>query len=615
MKKSYLSALSFAFLLSGGVNAQVKAKEYRFGELSNNISTVKPLNTFNAATPKALGVTIWSDNFDNPSDWVIDNDGQTGAEFGWTIDATADGWWSSTGISSTSGGNFAEVANGDPTASPGTQVMNVTYTLTLANPLDIVALAAAQSLTNTGQVNLEFQEYGARFNDKQSVEISTDGGVTWTEVRNNLDYPVYSASGGAPYNNPENVVVNLAPFISGNATNVSIRFVWTSDFPSSTNPNAWVTYGWYLDDLKIVTHPDNDIEVLSSYWGTAGLNYYQIPDEQVVAIDFSTNIRNSGINNLTNVTLDLSVTGQETFNGSSTPVNSFATGATDSIVVSWTPTGGIGTYNIARAVSMNEIDDIPANNALPSITMDVTDHIYARDNNTPSGSFGYGGDPYELGNLFDIWQAQTLYSIDVQLHNTTNVGAFLIAKIYELDASGNLVALPNQSDIHQVTAADLNGILTLPLLTPQPLDANKTYFVGIQTDGDGGNTSDIVVTTAGTSDPGTSLLYDPMDNGGTWYYITGTPIVRMNFENTTGINEENQIGLAVYPNPVKDILTITFNEGNNASVKITDVTGKIVYTGTADKTEKINVSSFNDGIYFVTVSTETTSSTRKFVKK
>ena len=57
---------------------------------------------------------IWESDFSDPNDWVIDNQGGGGGAFGWTIDATVDSWYFNGGISSTSGGNFAEVSNGNP---------------------------------------------------------------------------------------------------------------------------------------------------------------------------------------------------------------------------------------------------------------------------------------------------------------------------------------------------------------------------------------------------------------------------------------------------------------------------------------------------------------------
>ena len=67
---------------------------------------------------------------------------------------------------------------------------------------------------------------------------------------------------------------------------------------------------------------------------------------------------------------------------------------------------------------------------------------------------------------------------------------------------------------------------------------------------------------------------------------------------TVGVNDFTS-NLSVYPNPVKDVLTI---EGNYTSVDIIDVSGKLVLSSEA--TKNINVKSLADGIYMLNIKTE-----------
>ena len=76
------------------------------------------------------------------------------------------------------------------------------YTLTTSAPIDVIALAG------TNQVTLEFEQFGARFNDLQQILYSTDG-ITFTPIGDNLDKPVLSASGGSAYANPDLKQINL----------------------------------------------------------------------------------------------------------------------------------------------------------------------------------------------------------------------------------------------------------------------------------------------------------------------------------------------------------------------------------------------------------------------
>ncbi len=298
--------------------------------------------------------TLWTDDFSNPATWTIDNSGQTGASFGWNINATSQGWWSPNGISAngTSGGNNAELVNGNPTLQPGTQALGVIYTMTTASPIDIA------SLGGTNQVSLQFKQFGARFNDLQEIQISTDG-TNFITVGDNLDRDVLSQSGGAAYPNPETKIINLATTLSANPTSVWIRFRWTTNFPgSATNPNVWVVYGWYIDDVKIVTNPNNDLTVASNFWGTTGLNYYQIPTTQVAPIEVTSSVFNGGLDNLSGVFLKADVLSGATnvFSGTS-PVTAIASldSADLTLSTTFTPPATVTSYTLKRSVSLGNL--------------------------------------------------------------------------------------------------------------------------------------------------------------------------------------------------------------------------------------------------------------------
>ncbi|MCF6350877.1 MAG: endonuclease [Flavobacteriaceae bacterium] len=71
--------------------------------------------------------------------------------------------------------------------------------------------------------------------------------------------------------------------------------------------------------------------------------------------------------------------------------------------------------------------------------------------------------------------------------------------------------------------------------------------------------------------------------------------------------------IEIYPNPVKDILTINVNELTLKSIAIYSVLGKEVVS--IDHSNKLNVSNLPVGMYFITVETERGKLTRKLFKK
>ena len=563
---------------------------------------------------KILGVTLWSDNFTDPANWIIDNSGQSGIEFGWNINNSSDGWWSANGITSTSGGNYAELVNGDPTASPGTQALNVTYTLTTAQPIDIA------NLGGNNQVSLQFQQYGARFNDLQEIQISTNG-TTWVTVGNNLDKPVLSAAGGSAFANPDTKIINLATFLTATPSPIWVRFSWTTNYPgSATNPNVWVTYGWYIDDVKIVTNPTNDLSVTSSFWGSVGLPYYQIPDEQVTEIGFAADVFNGGVNTQTNVKLNINAN-NGAWTGSSAPVSIVSLDTTSiELTTFYTPPATPGNISITRNISADSTDDIPANNALANIDFAVTDFIYARDNGTPSGSTSNGTDGFESGNLFDIFQDATLKAIDVRMPGGANgatVGTEIFVKLYSIDATTGDFLFESESAPFVIASNNLNTILTLELEPYANVVAGTTYLAVV-----GAYSGGLRVSNAGKSDPQTTFFLDMADN--TWYYSTNTPMVRMNFNPILSVAEQTEIAQAVVlPNPTTANATLRFDLQNTSDlvVVVTDVAGKTMQSNsynqlTAGAQEiTLGAEQWAAGIYTVNITSNGHSVTKKFVKR
>jgi hypothetical protein len=582
-------------------------KAPRIASLDELIGTEKP--ALNIEHLKDEGITIWSDDFSDDSTWTLNNNGQEGIEYGWNINAVSDGWYSTNGINSTSGGNYAELVNGDPFAE--TQALDVVYTMTTANPIDVITLAG------TNEVTLEFEQFGARFNDLQQVLISTDG-VNFTPVGDNNDIPVLSASGGSAYDNPDLKQINLATVLDPNSSPIWIQFSWTTNFPASAeNPNVWVTYGWYIDDVRLITNPGNDLEITDTYWGTEGLNYYQIPLTQVAPIDFEVTVFNGGISTQTNVVLNADIN-EGAFIGLSEPS---IIGALDTAILSlssqFTPDAN-GDYNVVQIINADSTDDVPGNNEIDEINFSVGDFIYARDNSSPSGSTTNGADGFESGNLFDVWADQTLKAIDIRIPGGTNgaqLGTEFFVKLYSVDVTTGDFIFEAESDILTLTQQMQNTSLTVPFLSPVNVIANTTYLAVVGSYDEG-----FRVSTAGSSEPQTSFFLDLADN--TWYYQTGTPYVRLNFDPTIGIEENNGVFTVgnVSPNPVTEqgTLNVFMNNAQNMFMEVTDLSGKLVSKESKSLNQGENKISIytehlSNGIYTVTLSSGSTAFTRKMV--
>ena len=602
MKKVYLSMAMLA--VSGSLFAQAPTAQ-------RELFSTKKINTV-AEAPlqnKALGVSYLISDFSVPGDWVLDNDAQT-APMGWTIDAVNDSWYFNNGIASTSGGNYLELNNGNPSSgSPAPS--NSTFTATTAVPIDVLTLTGG-----TSDVTIQFEQYGARFVDMQEVQVSTDG-ITFVTVGNNDDIPNFTSTGGAPYSNPMLRSYDISTEIAGSPSTVWIRFSWS---PGGQN----ITYGWFVDDVNIVTKPNNDIKTGDSDWGSVGLHYYQIPLTQVAPIDFWTMVSNEGSDTQTGVMLNVDVnSGANT--GSSAGVSIAAT-ASDSLVVTslFTPSAN-GTYTFTMDITADLVDDVPANNVLTGNSFVVNDYIYARDtdgNPSPGGGEDNGspGDfGFEAGSYFDAFATEQVYGIDVTIGAGTPVGTVIYGKLYVFDAAAGDFVYADETAEYTTVTGDVGSEKTLVLFTYPTLNAGDTYLVMV------GCYSEFYYGTSGYSPDQTSFItYGGWNGSGSQYYTNGTPMVRLNFDPSIGIAEISQTGAVLgqnMPNPFDNNSTINFELTNTSDVQFefVDMTGKVVKTidlGTlTNGTHSIQVDAteFASGVYYYSLVSEGSKITSKMI--
>ncbi len=95
-------------------------------------------------------------------------------------------------------------------------------------------------------------------------------------------------------------------------------------------------------------------------------------------------------------------------------------------------------------------------------------------------------------------------------------------------------------------------------------------------------------------------------------------VITVSVSTCTGVNEQQlSEGLSVYPNPVKDRVTIrvsNLDSGMTASIQAVD--GRILRTIPLSENEtQLTVSDLSDGIYFITVSLGNAKSTYKIIKQ
>jgi hypothetical protein len=315
------------------------------------------------------------------------------------------------------------------------------------------------------------------------------------------------------------------------------------------------------------------------------------------------------------------------FTGSSAPANIPSLDSLDMTTsTSFTPPANTASYTVVRTIASDSTDDVPANNALPNLNFSVTNYIYARDNNTVSGNTSNGVDGFEAGNLFDIWADQTLKAINVRLvgggASGTTIGTEIYARLYSIDPNSGEFVFEEESAPLVVASNNLNTNLVMQLQTPVNMLANTTYLAVV-----GSYTGGLRIANAGTSEPQTSFFLEGNDisSAANLFYQTSTPYVRLNFDPSVGLEEETTEinGVSLYPNPSSSETNINFylQTKSDVNILVTDLSGKAVSSLeltnvlTGSNSAKIDCSSLNSGVYYVTINTANSSITKKFVKK
>ncbi len=604
MKKTYLTLTLFTFLFAS--NAQ-SLFTYPI-EQENECSSIEK-DYFPQTNSEKSGATIWSEDFANgfPSGWttqdlsgicpwVWSNDGS------WGYYNSNSGASAGTAINSTTGSNGFLICDPDSSnhANYG-QPSGSTYQY-----LESYFTTSAIDLSGYPAVVLEFQQY-FRFNNSidMNVMVSTNN-VTWTT------YTVQGSTANNTYSdNPDTVKINISA-VAGNQPTVYIKIGWSAR-----------VYFWMIDDMKITEAEANDLTMKTHYFETLGLPYYKIPTSQISDINFSSTITNNGAIDQTNSKLSIDINSSNI--GASNPVT-ITSGNTDSLYLTtaYVPSSTLGTYDVKWIASSDSTDNTPSDN-YANETIEITDYIYARDNDNPDGNRYNSGEPYEVGNYFDIINNETLEGVDFKVDDASNPGSVVYAAVYSIDGSGNFVWEGN-SDDYILTSNDVANeeIIRLCLFNPLSLTSGTGYLIVVGSYGDAGATNDLVVRTAGVSAPQTSFKYDGSDL--TWYYTTKTPMVRMVFSGgcNWSVNENQNLFATMeqnHPNPFNETtsINIELNKSGQVIFEVTDLSGKIIYfnelgnLSSGNHQVNFSVDDFNSGIYYYSIKLGDQKITKKMI--
>lgn len=570
---------------------------------------------------------VWSNDFSEPTDWVIDHtDEATVEDKEWvicTVETAPSGWIPPYGmgddfVSETVDNGFA-LFNSDYGSNDTDGLTQDTW-IQIANPVDLSTVNAPRFV---------FTTYYKRWEDVTYFEYSIDGGTTWTQIELFADIETT----GNPTAPDYSYVLNVPEI--GNESSVLFRFRQTGDWD----------YGWYIDDINIIDAPDYDVTLIATatnffsaidYHEAGYEQYYHysshygiIPEEIMTTessfVFFNVEVLNNGMEAATPV-VDITITDPETnevYTFNYVHDTEFASGQKDTLDIAWGDSEPfvmgaedfvIGEYDIDFEVSIDgQTDAAPGDNTY-STYFSVSDYEYARDGGNLDGVCGPGiwldggndGDMFAVN--YSFFESSTLDSVQAYITSNSDAGTALICHVFEWDTDTEAWVELSASSLVTIEEDDLGTWKTFTFTDV------AMYTV---TDGEIGDLkialefyyngeNDLWIgedNTIPSSVWGTNWQFAGEDGWTTiTNYYKSVPMIRAYIVPTLASTPQNfaQTDINMYPNPSTGVVTISNVDG--ATIEVLNLMGQVVATvENASEINNIDLSNEANGTYIVRI--------------
>ncbi|MBS1583610.1 MAG: T9SS type A sorting domain-containing protein [Bacteroidetes bacterium] len=538
---------------------------------------------------------IWQDDFSNAATWTFGTLGLTTNN--WVIGTTApSGTFAIPAIQSTTAANGFALYDSDlMCGSDSGYIQNAT-------PIDLSAYP---------YVVLQFEEFYRNYQGHTWIQVSNNG-TDWTQFQVNA-----TLASNASTANPTTISLPITSVAGGQPT-VWIRFLYAGD----------CDYAWMVDDVALYVQDNNDLTIdaakttMWDYVNTVtfdSLPYTVFPVSEIRAQGLNMTFSNNGALPAVNTTARIHTSdGYDDSQG----FGDLAPAAADQFVAAaYTPTSALGDHSIYYSIASDSTEVDEADNA-DTLVIGISNYAFARDNGSRTGGYNDtdDGTPFKLANAFHVRNAQTLYGIDVAFSSASETGSILTAEVLANDANFTPIA---ETMEHELAPEDLSALgegrfVSFIFEEGVPLTAGTDYLVAVRHFGG----SNVLVGTSGISPAQTSFIYQ--ESSDTWFYVTSTPMVRMNFNPTVGIAENdihNGIGLGQnYPNPAgtgSTRIDLSLEQAAQVTLDLRDVSGKLVRMLLQGNMAQglhrvdVNTADLEAGVYFYTLTTGSTVSSKR----
>lgn len=502
-------------------------------------------------------------------------------------------------------------------------------------------------LTGQTSVAVRFNQYYRRFGGPGSaqgtpgtfIEVTTDGGATWTPFTLNANIAVNAFS---PINDVQLVDIST---VAANQPAVQFKFVFDGDY-----------YMWQIDDVYLVALPENSIginramyPIVSRYTPAAFIGSEQ-------SWPFSAAIRNFGGNTIEDAILRVEVVhvtgGNAIVHEDNLAVDPFAPSADDFVVQfpdPFLPAGLTpGEYRISYSILQEGVEDFdPSNNTL-NFTFFVTDNDYWQSGE-PRTTLLVGGltsETWGYGALFETSaDTQEDYKItSAEVFAAAQTGGapavegvelvfYMLKLIGDGPIAGSLLGDGETNDFagfgsHIMTATDNNAIIELAVLDDadeEMILENGTNYYGMVfvpanlRIGSDNQAVNYPVTLETTSVLLFSRIY--FNGGFSSTFRNTTPYVKLNLALvvSTDNNPLPETAMTVYPNPANDYILVDLDMDKMTKVTITlaDINGRVIkydnFQNVTTMQHRFDTSNLTAGTYLVRVASPEGTSTKKLV--
>lgn len=447
-------------------------------------------------------------------------------------------------------------------------IQNATLTSPLIN-------CAAQNV-----VQLYFEEYYRKTPDSCFVDVSNDGGSTWTTFNvfpnSDLVYLNFTA-------NAEKVVIDISS-VAANHANVKFRFRYAAP---SGGGLSWLIDDVYLGESLLPADITMYNSVMRFYDATANLNntFRTIPIQLMSNISCGTYLTNTS-----SVNVQTALIKREVYNSSnllqssqSKLMTNILSGSNVYSFLGINPIPNtVGSYYAAHSVYFPY--DIDSTNNKDTFRFNVHETEYAQDRDTSIAAYYlYRPDnPATVVNEFGRWKSGCLYTIPIGKSDTltdirvafgaqTKPGSSLVAHVYYFD--GTNYSLQYSSDTITLTSANIPTSLTnvfteFPFTnypsTALPILYEGTYLAVVEPVSISGFDT---ITLRHTAKQFSGINVGFQDSsvvaatfGQTpYFYVPEAPIIRLNFGSTNSSVCNPTISISVSNDTICEGSAVVFN--------------------------------------------------------